>query len=100
MSPKFSTSVQTTRKITRRFSFFSALFLLGMTLLTFFSVWSGDLTLEIEVGDDTILNPYFATVLFYLLLQLLLSGIVFALSLPMVYLWKSWRGTESSHESD
>jgi len=52
------------------------------------------------VGDDTSLNPYFATVLFYLLLQLLLSGIVFALSLPMVYLWKSWRGTESSHESD
>jgi hypothetical protein len=94
MSPKFSTSVQTTRKITRRFSFFSALFLLGMTLLTFFSVRSGDLTLEIEVGDDTILNPYFATVLFYLLLQLLLSGIVFALSLPMVCLWKIWRGTE------
>ena len=59
MSPEFRSSVQTTRKITRKFSFFSALFLLGMTLLTFFTVWSGDLTLEIEVGDDTILNPYF-----------------------------------------
>lgn len=100
MSPEFRSSVQTTRKITWKFSFFSALFLLGMTLLTFFTVWSGDLTLEIEVGDDTILNPYFATVLFYLLLQLLLSGIVFALSLPMLFARKSWRGTESSHESD
>lgn len=76
------------------------MFLLILTLLTFYVVWSGDLTLELEVGNGTMLNPYFGTVLFYILLQILLSGIVFALSMPMVYLWKSWRGTASSHASD
>lgn len=46
------------------------------------------------------LDPYFGTMLFYVLLQILLSAIVFALSLPLVCLWKSWHGAESSHESE
>lgn len=95
MSPKLLSSLNSTRRITRKVSFYSSLLLLCLMLLTFYTVWSGDLTLEIEVWNEAILNPYFATVLFYALLQILLSLIVFALSMPMVYLWKSWRDTGS-----
>ena len=100
MRPTFRSCVQSAWKITRKFSFYSAVFLLILTLLTFFVIWNGDLTLELEVGNGFMLNPYFGTLLFYILLQILLPGIAFALSMPMVYFWKSWRGADSFHESD
>ena len=90
-----SSILRTTFGFTRKFSFYSTLFLLLLTLLTFYVVWNGDLTLEIELDDGFVLNPYLATVLFYLLLQTLISLLVFALAFPIVYLWTSWRGAQA-----
>ena len=90
-----SSILRRTYGFTRKFSFYSALFQLLLTLLTFYVVWNGDLTLEIELVDGLILNPYLATVLFYVLVQMLISLLVFALAFPIVYLWSSWRGGQA-----